>query len=1026
MKLKFYMLLWLALCSVCHVPAMDRKKINFNGGWLMRVGDGDHWYAPTASEAEYKPITLPHAFNEAEAFKVSIEHLSDTIVWYRKHFHLDEVSDRKFFLELEGVRFGADVWLNGHYVGLTENGVMASGFDLTPAVKKGENVLILRVDNSWGYRERATGIRFQWNDKNFNANYGGIPKNVYLHVTGTVYQTLPLYSSLQTTGTYIYGSDYDIPRRQVVVHAESEVKNESGQAQTLRLLTVLVDAQGKEVARFMGNPVQVTSGGKETLKAQGFLSGAHFWSWGYGYLYTVTTALVHEDGTVSDLVRTRTGFRKTRYADGKIWLNDRVLMVHGYAQRTSNEWPGVGMSVPAWLSDYSNHLMVESGGNLVRWMHVTPWKQDVESCDRVGLLEAMPAGDAEKDAQGRQWDQRKLLMRDAILYNRNNPSIIFYESGNKGISTEHMKEMKAIRDTYDPFGGRAIGCREMLDDTVAEYGGEMLYVNKSTTKPMWMMEYHRDEGLRKYWDDQSYPFHRDGDGPLYRGKPAAEYNHNMDSFAASMVERWYDYFVARPGTGRRVNAGGVKIVFSDTNTHHRGEANYRTSGVTDAMRIPKDAFYAHQVMWDGWVTPEFDRTYIVGHWNYSPGMVKHREYVVSTGDEVELFLNGKSLGKGTRSYEYLYTFKDIPWQPGTLIAVSRRAGKEISRDSLVTAGKPDHLKVTTIQDPEGFKADGADMALVQVEVVDREGRRCPLDNRMLHFSLQGEGEWLGGIATPQGRNGFKGLIHESDSTERQQRRKSGLLDASDAENVFDNYIRKKDLPVECGINRILVRSTPTAGTMTITVSTDGLDPASVTLSTNQVNQEHDLPSYTLPIRTDRGETPSSPSYTPVFETVKVISATAGSHQSEVSNSFDDNERSEWKSDGKEENAWVTYHLASKTEVDVISIKLTGWRNKRYPLSVYAGKKLVWSGWSYPTLGYCYLPIGKPVRAKELTIRMTGPEQTVGENSDTAELAGGKANALDRVKSSKGSVSLRIVEVDLLKKVKTSQNQGTLM
>ena len=214
--------------------------------------------------------------------------------------------------------------------------------------------------------------------------------------------------------------------------------------------------------------------------------------------------------------------------------------------------------------------------------------------------------------------------------------------------------------------------------------------------------------------------------------------------------------------------------------------------------------------------------------------------------------------------------------------------------------------------------------------------------------------------------------------------------------------------------------------MTITVSTDGLDSASVTLSTNPVNQEHDLPSYTLPIRTDRGETPSSPSYTPVFETVKVISATAGSYQSEVGNSFDDNERSEWKSDGKEENAWVTYHLASKTEVDVISIKLTGWRNKRYPLSVYAGKKLVWSGWSYPTLGYCYLPIGKSVRANKLTIRMTGPEQTVGETSDTAELAGGKANTLDRVKSSTGSVSLRIVEVDLLKKVKTLQDQGTQM
>ena len=107
-----------------------------------------------------------------------------------------------------------------------------------------------------------------------------------------------------------------------------------------------------------------------------------------------------QNGSKIDDVITRTGFRKTRFAEGKIWLNDRVLMMHGYAQRTSNEWPGVGISVPAWLSDYSNNLIVKSNGNLVRWMHVTPWKQDIESCDRVGLIQAMPAGDAEKDVEG--------------------------------------------------------------------------------------------------------------------------------------------------------------------------------------------------------------------------------------------------------------------------------------------------------------------------------------------------------------------------------------------------------------------------------------------------------------------------------------------------------------------------------------------------------------------------------------------------------------------------------------------------
>ena len=147
------------------------------------------------------------------------------------------------------------------------------------------------------------------------------------------------------------------------------------------------------------------------MKAVGQVGNLHFWSWGYGYLYDVKTMLVN-GSRVIDEVNTRTGFRKTKFAEGKVWLNDRVIQMKGYAQRTSNEWPAVGMSVPAWLSDYSNGLMVKSNANLVRWMHVTPWKQDVESCDRVGLIQAMPAGDSEKDRQGRQWECRK----EAVSY----------------------------------------------------------------------------------------------------------------------------------------------------------------------------------------------------------------------------------------------------------------------------------------------------------------------------------------------------------------------------------------------------------------------------------------------------------------------------------------------------------------------------------------------------------------------------------------------------------------------------------
>lgn len=997
----------LLLCSlvVSAAWAIERQKLNFNGGWLLSVGDTREAASLDYDDADWQQVTLPYAFNGDEAFRKDIVDLTDTIAWYRKHFSVSTLKGKKVFVEFEGVRQGADFYLNGHHIGLSENGVMASGFDLTPYLKAGENVIAVRCDNSWQYRSRKYNSRYQWNDRNFNANYGGIPKNVYLHVTDLLYQTLPLYSDLGTTGTYIYATDFDIPNHKAVIHAESQVRNEDTMERSFTYIAKVLDMDGREVAHFNGKRITMQPGETRTVKIQQAVEGLHFWSWGYGYLYNVMTQLKADDGTEIDNVITRTGFRKTRFAEGKIWLNDRVLMMHGYAQRTSNEWPGVGISVPAWLSDYSNGLMVESGGNLVRWMHVTPWKQDIESCDRVGLLQAMPAGDAEKDVEGPRWQQRTALMRDAIIYNRNNPSVFFYECGNESISREHMLEMKAIRDAYDPYGGRAIGSREMLDIDEAEYGGEMLYINKSKKHPMWAMEYCRDEGLRKYWDEYSYPYHQEGDGPLYRGKPANEYNHNMDQFAIEMVRRWYDYWRERPGTGTRVSSGGVKIVFSDTNTHHRGESNYRTSGVTDAMRIPKDAFYAHQVMWSGWVEPEQANTYIIGHWNYDKG-VKKPVYVVSTGDDVELFLNGRSLGKGRQSYRYLFTFDDVPFEAGTIEAVA----SDGSRYKLETAGEPYQLKLSTIENPEGMKADGADMALVQVEVVDKQGRRCPLDNRLIHFELWGEGKWIGGIAA---RNN-KELQRQDDN------RPAGLLDAAATKNISDNYVGSYDIPVECGVNRVLVRSTVNPGTINISAYAKGIKPAYITMNSEKKVVESDLPQLTLKGRMERGETPATPSYTEKAKGVNIVSVKAGYDTEHASCSFDDNELSEWKNDGHLSTAWITYRLEKKTVVDDICMKLTGWRLRSYPLEVYAGKTLIWSGETERSLGYIHLKPVKQVKDNEITIRLKGAGKDKDAFGGIVEVAQPAAGELDLFKAKNGSETkdeFRIVEIEFLEAVK---------
>ena len=968
--------------------ANNREKYNFNPQWLLHVGDVQGAEKSSFSDKKWKQVTLPHAFNEDEAFKVNIKYMTDTIAWYRKHFKLPKsAKGKKVFIEFEGVRQGAEFYLNGKHIGRHENGVMAFGFDLTPYINyDGENVLAVRADNDWLYKEKATGSRFQWNDINFNANYGGIPKNVWLHITDKLYQTLPLYSNLQTTGVYIYATDIRTKTRKAIINAESEVRNEYDTPLNVNYEVSVYDYDGRLVSTFGSESIQVNPKETVTVKAARELENLHFWSWGYGYLYDVKTKLIVDNKVVDEVV-TRTGFRKTSFGNGKIWLNDRVIQMKGYAQRSSNEWPGVGMSVPPWMSDYSNGLMLEHNANFYRWMHVTPWKQDIESCDRVGVIQVMPAGDAEKDAVGRWWGQRVELMRDAIIYNRNSPSILFYESGNESISKEHMLEMIAIRDKYDPYGGRAMGSREMLDIREAEWGGEMLYINKSEHHPMFATEYCRDEGLRKYWDEYSYPFHKEGAGPLHRGQDASIYNHNQDMFAVELIRRWYDYWRERPGTGRRVSSGGAKIIFSDTQTHRRGEENYRRSGVVDPLRIPKDGFFAHKVMWDGWVDTEKEHTYIMGHWNYSPDVVKP-VYVVSTGDKVELFVNGKSKGFGKQDYRFLFTFEKIQWEEGMIEAVSyNEFGKELSRYSIKTVGEPERLKLTLIHGPEGLFADGADLAMIQVEVVDSNGNRCPLANNKISFDLQGPAEWRGGIA-----------------------------------QAADNYVLAKALPVECGITRVLVRSTGKAGKITIKAEASGLVSDEVSLTSIPVKVENGLskffPSEKLASRFDRGETPLTPSYKNSKVDVRVKSAFAGVNSEEAVNSFDGNELSEWKNDGRLNTAWITYRLERKAEIDDICIKLTGWRKRSYPLEVFADDELIWSGDTEQSLGYIHLSV-KPVRSDKITIRLKGAAKEADAFKQIVEVVEPSAGDLDLLRAKNGEKTnneLRIVEVGFLETI----------
>lgn len=980
--------------------ASPRQSYEFSRNWKMHVGDDPGFSAPALEDRAWQSITLPRAFNEDQAFAVDGHDHAEGIVWYRKHFRLPaRVPGGRVLLEFEGVRQAADIWVNGTRVGFSENGVMAFGVDITGALRPGDNVMAVRVDNHWDYRERATATKFQWQDKNFFANFGGINKPVKLHLTGPVYQTLPLYSSLGTSGTYVWADDFDVPGAAATVHADSEVRNDGATPLQVRYAVAVRDLNGRVVASFEGDQQTIAPGTAASVRASKRLTGLHFWSWGYGYLYTVTGVLKDARGRVIDAVDIRTGFRSTRFDHGVVTLNGQVLHLKGYAQRSTNEWPAVGPDVPPWMSDLSNGLITGSNGNLVRWMHVTPAKQDILSADRLGLLQAMPAGDSEGDPKDEaRWKQRVALMQDAIIYNRNNPSILFYEGGNKGITESHMADLLALKQRWDPHGSRAMGAREMLGSDSADYGGEMLYINKSGGKPLWQMEYSRDEAARAYQDDWTPPFHKD----------APDYNRNVESMAVEDARRWFDYYVQRPGGGDRSNAGGVKIGFTDSNSHFRGDNNYRRSGVVDGLRLPKDPWYVHRSIWDGWVESGGRHVHLVGHWTYAPGTVKS-VYATSNADSVELFLNGRSLGKGEKD-GFLFTFKDLAYAPGTLRAVATYADGKTAEHVLTTAGPPAALRLTPHTGPRGFVADGADLMLVDVEVVDARGQRVPTAFNPVDFRLEGPAEWRGGMAQGDSRGRQRAAVATMGKTE------PGVTATTGTAREQDNYILSRQLPVELGINRVLIRSATSAGKIRLTATAAGLPPASLSVTSVAAPVRDGLstsfPEDAQPSELWRGPTPATSTVVPRARTVRVQAITAGSNADSAGASHDDNEATTWSSDGRPETAWIEYRFARPERVSQVSLRLTGWRIRAYPIRITLDGNTIFEGTTSKSLGYVNIPI-TPTTGSRLRIALDGPTADRDAFGNIVEVKNDKVAASVGADVVPAGWRLSIVEADIL-------------
>jgi beta-galactosidase len=778
--------------------AGERLKLNFNADWRFLKADPPGAASLDFDDSTWSLVSAPHTFNDIDTFKDwSVPgHVGETNqwsgrTWYRKSFTLPEsFKQKRIYIEFEAVRQVAEVYLNGQPLGTNRTGFTPFGLDLTPYLRFGgaTNVLAVMADNRFTLETELTRIaatELPWNSPHWHPAHGGIYRNVYLHITDALHISLPLYSNLKTTGPYLFATN--ISEASANLHCEIPVQNGRNESADVTARIEIFTADGNSALVLTGRNA-IASGTRETFKVSGTLSGPQLWEPAYPYLYKAVCSLAVGAQTV-DSCEVPFGVRYVRFDTRTgFYINGHHLMLHGWGQRPTSEWPGLGTAQPDWMHYYTLSLMKEGGGNFVRWGHCAGAPADIASADQLGLLVLQPGVDGEGDAQGEAWALRAAAFRDMLVYYRNHPSIIIWEGGNQKVSREHARELRGLVDQLDPHGGRAYAHRradeatgEFMDVDIGTEGGRQV-----PRLPVVEGEYNREESPRRVWDNFS---------PPNFGYPEAKgqtYQLTSEQFALDEIEQ----FVTKVGIPS--HCGGAKWIFSDTTSGGRVSCEVaRVSGEVDGMRLPKEAYFVCRVMFRA--DPQ---VHIIGHWSYPPETRK-TVYIASNGEEVELWLNGKSLGRSRPSNRYLFTFPQVAWAPGELKAVAYRGGRAVASQTKHTVGSAAALRLTPVLEPNGFAADGSDVALVDVEAVDANGDRCPTFQQRVDFDLAGPGVWRGG--------------YNSGKT---------------------NSINNLFLDLECGINRVAVRATRTAGSIVLSAHCEGLRRASVALNSHPVALDH--------------------------------------------------------------------------------------------------------------------------------------------------------------------------------------------
>jgi beta-galactosidase len=759
-------------------PAQRYPKPDGNYG-------GDIPYvSPSFDDSGWRQLDLPHDFGIEGPFIPPGQAGSDGatgrrpffgVAWYRKHLSIP-ASDagRQFYLDLDGAMSYAAVWCNGQIVGGWPYGYSSWRVDLTAAIKPGaDNVIAIRLDNPANSSRWYPG--------------GGIYRNVWLTKTAPVH--------VGQWGTYI--TTPEISAKSATVNIQIESENDSQTDAVVTLTTAIYPLTGSGDLKRSKSPVansevKISIKAGEKTKTSQTLQVAHpkLWSPNTPVLYAALTT-VSQDGKALDSYETRFGIRTIKYdPNAGLFVNGEHFKLNGVCDH--HDLGSLGTAVNVRALQRQLQILHDMGCNALRTSHNPPAPELLDFADQMGFLVLDEAFDTWGQNKTRNdygggnlfnvWHEQD--MRAFVRRDRNHPSVVLWSIGNEiaeqnqGSNSVIAKALAGIVHAEDPTRPITAACNDF--NAMNNGFSTLLDAMGFNYKPDNYIRFHQLYPNEFFFATESastissrgeYFFPVTGspfgvvNGRGRGGQPSGSQDdtvHQMSSYDlyypgwASSPDHEFFGQDHSPAVAGEFVWTGFDYIGEPTPWGSGGDPS-RSSyfGIVDLAGFPKDRFYLYQAHWRA----EHRMAHILPqNWNWPDRVGQVTPvHVYTSGDEAELFLNGKSLGRKKKVFDtpndsrlngqpaYRIRWDDVKYEPGELKVVAYKNGKKWATDIVKTAG--DASRLTLVPDRSTIAGDGHDISFVKVTVVDRAGLMVPRAKNLIHFSITGPGEI---IATDNG------------------------------------------------------------------------------------------------------------------------------------------------------------------------------------------------------------------------------------------------------------------------------------